>query len=299
MIANILLIAFTLVNLVLLGTSQNYNVGITITCTAKDENGVCTTWTQTGTLTQDVQSGSCFPSSTRVLRDDGTLIQMDQLFIGDRILAHNQQKNTQEFTEVTAWLHRDVSIDVFYKQIQTASDILWVSADHNIAILVDGQIKYVHASEVKIGDILVSNANEIVVDIKNTILQGAYAPYTALANFYVGTENATYLVHSFAYINNPTWYEYPFSVAMWISRYIPSLNFMNEENKESQYFHPMAHLLYGAINPLGSVKRFSSGFSRSFTTGNMTGQEVLEFSLSIVLITIQVWTENNRKNRDK
>jgi len=74
------------------------------------------------------------------------------------------------------------------------------------------------------------------------MLYGVYAPYTRLANFYVCTNNATYLVHSFAYIRNPIFYEPLFAASMWLAEYInPSVHIV--EDVTSHYLHPVARTL--------------------------------------------------------
>jgi len=179
-----------------------------------------------------------------VLREDGVLIQMDKLKVGDSILAYNPNTGEQEFSEIIAWLHRDPSAYSSYIGIQAQSDILWVSAQHNVAILADETVKYIHAGDIVLGNKLISNGNNstVVHSIKSEMLYGVYAPYTRLANFYVGTTNATYLAHSFAYIRHPVFYECLFAASMRLAEYInPSVHIV--EDVTSHYLHPVARTL--------------------------------------------------------
>jgi len=243
--------------LVVLVTAQSYNFQVTITC-VENSTGYCTKWQQNGSISQ--ATTSCFPASATVMRQDGVLVRMDKLTIGDHILAYNPSTGKQEFSEIIAWLHRDPLVNSSYIGIQAQSDILWISPQHNIAIMADENVKYIHASEVILGNKLIGNSNfsTAVNSIKHaTILNGVYAPYTRLANFYVGTTNATYLAHSFAYIRNPTVYELPFAASMWLAEYInPSIHVV--EDTTSQYFHPVARILQKIFPFLVNIPSTSS-----------------------------------------
>eukprot|EP01124_Arcella_intermedia_P035311 TRINITY_DN8953_c0_g1_i2.p1 TRINITY_DN8953_c0_g1~~TRINITY_DN8953_c0_g1_i2.p1 ORF type:complete len:208 (-),score=53.29 TRINITY_DN8953_c0_g1_i2:9-632(-) len=177
---------------------------------------------------------------------------MEDLRVGDYILGYNPTTQLNEFSEVLSWLHNDPTLESTYLGLQTQSDTLWVSPEHNVATLQNGQIYYQLASEVSINQTIFGSSNETVQAIQKMVLLGAFAPYTHLANFYVGSSSATYLAHSFAFVRNPTLYEYPFYGLMWLARIF---NVVDAPNG----VHPVAHYLQKSIPGLRPFqKRISS-----------------------------------------
>ena len=66
---------------------STFDITSVSTCTQQSENGVCTRWEQNGSV---IETTGCFPAETEVfvLEDDEKVLKrMDQIQIGDQILA--------------------------------------------------------------------------------------------------------------------------------------------------------------------------------------------------------------------
>lgn len=133
---------------------------------------------------------------------------MKDLLVGDMVLGFNPQAGRNEFSEVTAWLHRDTEKSYEYVRLEGEGVKVEVSEYHNVAV-VQGEegLGYVFGGEVE-GRELWSQLGEqhIIHNTSRLLMKGVYAPYTTLGNFYIANSlrpDMLFLMHSFAHITNP------------------------------------------------------------------------------------------------
>ena len=194
-------------------TAINVYFNRVVTCIQQREAG-CDKWDSNTQIRLDLDFYyyMCFPEGTMVQTEDGQK-PIDQIQIGDRILAYNPQTGKPEFSEVLSWLHRDTESQVDFTEITTADDLRYTaSSGHHIGFNDEGKVGFKYADEFKRGDELIvlskrPNA-QVVAELAEVTAKGMYAPYTELSNFYIypamgGEDSPMILVHCLSQIDEP------------------------------------------------------------------------------------------------
>ena len=264
--------------LCIVSSEEKYTYSVTSTCDTVTD-GICTKWTYSGSIKEDTQ---CFPEDSYIMTENGDIIQMKDLRIGDKILGYDSTNDEPIYTEVRAWFHRDRNTEMVYKSIITKESSLTVSDQHNIAIgTSDNKEKSITYSyelpeNVKIDDDLVVFDNILKIlqgsqiqDIYYKNARGLYAPFTVHSNYFVSDDaKHFYLVHSFANLKNPQKYEgYVHSIFDFAEFVAPSINQMKDDDET--YLNPVADILARIwlgkkIN--NKIHRFSFGNINTNTT---------------------------------
>lgn len=114
---------------------------------------------------------NCFPGDSVVDVLGKGKIYMAHLQIGDRVRTRHDK-----FTRVYSFAHWDPTVAATFVSIDAGSETLVLSADH----MVYANDKVVRASDVKIGDILIGEAQQslVVSKIGSVQRRGVYAPAT-------------------------------------------------------------------------------------------------------------------------
>jgi hypothetical protein len=112
----------------------------------------------------------CFSGSSTVLVEDGTLISMKDLKIGDRVQASTDGK----FDTVYSFGHYEPDAVSEYLRIQSQNKgAIEISAQH--MLFLDNN-KAVPAASVRVGDMLLGG--NVVTKINHVMSKGAFAPFT-------------------------------------------------------------------------------------------------------------------------
>jgi hypothetical protein len=186
----------------------DFFINRTIVCKTLAPNGHCTYWESNGSISRPAPK--CFPAHTLVLTQRGPKA-MSSLQLGDHILGYNEDRQRNEYTEVTAWLHRITNKKFEYLKVITETTSFHSSSKHNIAVREDSRaISYVFGRDLLNRTLVSANSNEDirVLELQDDVALGVYSPYTRLGNYYVlgeniarplrRQENILLLVHSFA-----------------------------------------------------------------------------------------------------
>jgi Hint module len=125
-------------------------------------------------LPKQKRRSSCFPSDSVVELSSGKSIPVAQLLVGDTVRV-----NSDMFSKVIMFSHRDQHAQTEFVRIVTSSmDTIHLSPSHYIY----ANRKLVRASEVKLGDVLLSgtrnNFNMTVISLTNVYKSGLYNPQT-------------------------------------------------------------------------------------------------------------------------
>ncbi|XP_056099645.1 indian hedgehog signaling molecule a [Rhinichthys klamathensis goyatoka] len=126
-----------------------------IHCSVKSENSVA------------AKTGGCFPASALVTIEDGSVVTMDRLQPGEKVLASSESDGSGMliYSEVIAFLDRDPSAEKQFYTIETdsgaklsltAAHLLFVSEGNCSGPVVSAELKSVFASDVLPGQCVVS-----------------------------------------------------------------------------------------------------------------------------------------------
>lgn len=208
-------------------------------------NSMCMEWEQVGGVKTPT---TCFPGEATVVTRSGAK-SMKDLQIGDEILGLDAA-GQRTFTQVRAWLHRDVDAEVAMSAVNTLEGTLVASPRHNVATgnYLSGKffnLKYEFANELQQGSTVLRADGEsiAVTGVSETTARGLYAPLTSTSNFFVGGPQlkTNVLAHSFAEVRHPQRYERIVQGLISIGEYfVPSIN---DVSKDHAYYHPVAKVL--------------------------------------------------------
>lgn len=129
----------------------------------------------------------CFPASAKVNTESGSVKQMDQLSVGDRV-----QVGKGQFSEVFAFTHKHSDITYDFLQLTTASGAVLRLTDTHFLPL-NGEL--VAARQAKLGDLveLASGETSEISKIDTVSDKGLYNPQTAAGDIVVdGVRASTY-----------------------------------------------------------------------------------------------------------
>jgi len=121
-------------------------------------------------------SGLCFSTETTVERDDGSMVAMKELHIGDRVRVANGK-----YEPIYSFGHFDTSVvKTEFVQIQTTSSEGKLEMTPNHLLFQEGN-QVVMASSLKIGDkvVLASGEEDTITGLKTIQRTGIIAPFTA------------------------------------------------------------------------------------------------------------------------
>ncbi|CAK0882594.1 unnamed protein product [Prorocentrum cordatum] len=144
--------------------------------------------------------GSCFPADAVVIGAAGPK-RMADVRVGDSLLGVDAAGKIG-FSEVRAWLHRDVDAHSNMTVVETSIGKVVASAKHSIATGTVGRVEYAYADELEMGHELIA-MNGSAVRVVSTGVQAAagfYSPLTYSSNFFVGSSaDSVVLAHGFAH----------------------------------------------------------------------------------------------------
>lgn len=139
----------------------------------------------------DAKYGGCFPGSATVLAEDGHLLEMSHLSVGDRVLSVDRDGALQ-YNDVITFLHRDVTQRMTFQRVRTAEGHdLTLTPDHLIftARKLGGELDWyapTFAADVQDGSFLyAADATDAkprvvrVVSVSTVVKEGVYAPLTS------------------------------------------------------------------------------------------------------------------------
>jgi hypothetical protein len=113
-------------------------------------------------------------------------IKISTLGIGDHVKTFDPASKSWKYTKVVTYLHRDEDLVTDYFILTTNQNrTLKLSAYHLIAKFENNRQDFIFAKDLKIGDLILSQDFERVVDIEIKIEKGAYAPLTEDGTLYV------------------------------------------------------------------------------------------------------------------
>eukprot|EP00042_Codosiga_hollandica_P028930 m.155802 g.155802 ORF g.155802 m.155802 type:complete len:383 (+) comp52917_c0_seq2:1131-2279(+) len=168
-------------------TISRTNSDITIVWTSHD-GCIARYEAQTGTVADlDAPDLYCFPSDATVQLEDGSLKQMQDIEIGDRVLA-----TTNTFSEVFMFTHRDALAQVPFVRISTEhGHVLRLTGNHYLYI--NGSLAA--AQSARVGDTVLDHNGKTVV-ISGVSMErgsGLFNPHTLHGEIVVnGIQTSTY-----------------------------------------------------------------------------------------------------------
>ncbi|CAN8073242.1 unnamed protein product [Agarophyton chilense] len=113
---------------------------------------------------------SCFPASSTVQRSDGAIVQMEELRVGDEVLA-----SSGKYSPIYTFSHRSHDAYTEFVHIRTKNHSLSLSSEHNL--YVNGRMRY--AGLVKEGEFVRGLlGEERVLRVSREWQWGLYNPHT-------------------------------------------------------------------------------------------------------------------------
>lgn len=228
------------------GGRSNYDMSeVEMSCKALSAQGMCVKWEFSGKMKGDDQGNGCFSGQMLVMEETLGPIAMADLQVGHSILGFDEFSNNVVYSKVTTFLHR-APFDLFhYIRISYGKDddTIESTPTHNLA--VNDAFDYQFAEDVKVGDRLYTNMMmyENVTEVRHTLEVGAYAPYTELGNYFVGSNpDNLILAHNLADIRNPSYFEGPIDMIVKLSSIVNTYVYTFGTDTPREFFHPVAEL---------------------------------------------------------
>ena len=136
-----------------------------------------------------IKTGGCYPGDSLVRLADGRTSTMDQLSVGDQVLAMDTQGQLT-YSDVILKMHTDTQTPVTYYTIHTDSGrTLTVTPGHLVYVSESNDTKApdatpIFASRIAVGDYIFHGSDTSVTPLRVTkinavVKRGAYAPLTA------------------------------------------------------------------------------------------------------------------------
>jgi len=206
--------------------------------------------------------GSCFPADAVVISVAGPK-RMADVQVGDSLLAMDAAGKI-DFSEVRAWLHRDVDALSNMTVIETDIGKMVASAKHSIATDMAGRVKYAYADELEVGHKLFAK-NGSAVHVLGTGFQavaGFYSPLTYTSNFFVGSSaDSVVLAHGFAHNPAPVFSAHVVHALMNIAEFLYGSSVHEIGHKQQKrYLHPVLRAVL-AVCPIVSIDAESEASS--------------------------------------
>jgi len=217
---------------------------------------------RTSTKVHAPHRGSCFPADAVVISAAGPK-RMADVQVGDSLLGMDATGKI-EYSDVRAWLHRDVDAHSNMTVIETGIGQMVASAKHSIATDVAGRVKYAYADELEVGHTLFAK-NGSAVHVLGTSSQAAagfYSPLTYNSNFFVGSSaDSVVLAHGFAHNPAPVFSAHIVHTLMNIAELLHGSS-VHEISPEQQkrYLHPVLRAVL-AVCPIVSIDAESEASS--------------------------------------
>lgn len=147
-----------------------------------------------------MRTGGCFPGSSTVLLEDGRVLSMSNLSVGDRVLAVDHQ-GALVYSEVIGFMHRDVTKPMTFQVLWTddgrrttltGDHLIYSVPDNESAVVPRRDDSPVYADSVRVGQFVFrlepsENGNKRreriiiarVARLSRDVLDGVYAPLTS------------------------------------------------------------------------------------------------------------------------
>ncbi|PXF46933.1 Desert hedgehog protein B [Gracilariopsis chorda] len=134
----------------------------------------------------DKNTGSCFPNDAFVSTEDGRIVSMKELQVGDRVLSSPDGT----YSDIFMFTHKDESVAATFVKISTRSGkTLLLSEGHYL--FVDDKTKTAAAAVVGDTVTLASGTKDRIVDIQIVLAKGLHNPQTLDGNIVVNGILAT------------------------------------------------------------------------------------------------------------
>ena len=135
---------------------------------------------------QAAKTGGCFAGNTLVETSNGEKVKLQDVRIGDRVLAMDMRTGELKYSEIILFLDRDAGQSREFLQVRTQSGRqLTVTPSHLLLRATQRrQPEAVFAERLRYGDqLLVQSSNfttevDTVVSVEPVLRQGVYAPLT-------------------------------------------------------------------------------------------------------------------------
>lgn len=198
--------------------------------------------------------GVCFPADAVVISITGPK-RMADVQIGDSLLGMDAAGKI-DYSEVRAWLHRDVDAVSNMTVIETEIGSVVASAKHSMATDAAGRVKYAYADELEAGHKLFAK-NGSAVHVRGVGMQAAagfYSPLTYTSNYFVGSSaDSVVLAHGFAHNPAPVFSAHVIHALMSIAELLSgtSVHRIGQE-QQKKYLHPVLRGVL-AVCPIVSI----------------------------------------------
>uniref|UniRef100_H2ZHI5 Hedgehog protein n=1 Tax=Ciona savignyi TaxID=51511 RepID=H2ZHI5_CIOSA len=163
-----------------------------------------------------VKYGGCFDGTGTAMNESGALISMNNLQIGDKVLAVDRWSGLPVFSEVILFMDKQPTIETEYVEIRTHQQTIRLTSNHLIFVTKSNNSntfstkrRAVYASDIIVGDFVyltlpISGRFEITpsrVEMVATVTRsGVYAPLTAHGTIVVDATVAS----CYGFINSET-----------------------------------------------------------------------------------------------
>lgn len=133
-----------------------------------------------------MNKGSCFPNDALVSTEDGRIVSMKELQIGDRVLSSTDGT----YSDIFLFTHKDESVASTFVKISTRSgNTLLLSEGHYL--FVNDMAQTADAAEVGDTVTLASGAKDIILETQIVLAKGLHNPQTLDGNIVVNGILAT------------------------------------------------------------------------------------------------------------
>lgn len=101
-------------------------------------------------LAHNKGGGSCFVAGTPVLMEKGYFKNIEEVQKGDIVLSYNEKLNKNEYSEVVQTMTHITHEEIY--SLYVKNDILQATGIHRFFVLRNGELEWLQASELQIGD---------------------------------------------------------------------------------------------------------------------------------------------------
>jgi len=141
---------------------------------------------------------------------DRSVVSISKLRTGDFVKAFDMSSNEQVFSRFVGYSHANADTLAKFVEVHTSSQkLIKLTEKHLIAKVFGGNTDMVFASELKVGDVVLTDGEhtETVVRLSESLEQGVYSPLTeqgtVVVNGVVASCYANYRSHEVAHMVHP------------------------------------------------------------------------------------------------